>query len=69
MTKRIDIHRYKTGRVKRYAYYEDLRAAACAQALLVKSSHGWAVRPIRRLTIVDKYYVYAEIIPRRRKSK
>lgn len=55
--KRIHIHQYKSGLVKRYAYYGDLRAVSCAQALLVK--YGWKTGRISRVKHTGEFYVFA----------
>lgn len=62
--KEIHLHEYKTGRVRRYGYYEDFRAASCAHALLLK--YGWLAKPIKKLRMVERFYVFSEKVPARR---
>lgn len=65
----VHIHTYKTGRVIRYAYYEDLRAIACARALLEKSPKGWINTPIKKVPLASNYYLRSVIIPVRSKKR
>lgn len=62
MAKQINIQRCRTGRVRRWGIYDDLRSAACAYGLLVKAG-CWKLYGIKKLPLIDKYKVYAEIIP------
>jgi hypothetical protein len=59
MAKEIRVNSYRTGRIDRYGFYDDLRGAACAWGLLAKA--GWEVRPIKHLKQVDRYYVRSVI--------
>lgn len=55
--KRINLHFFRTGLIKRYGHYKDLRAASCAQALLEK--FGWSASQVKYLPVADEYYVFA----------
>lgn len=57
--KRINLHVCRTGLIKRYGYYKDLRAASCAKSLLEKS--GWDASRIKSLPQVGEFYVYSSI--------
>ena len=59
MSKRINLHFFRTGLIKRYGYYRTKTGAACAQALLEK--FGWNASQIKHLPVVDEYYVFAEV--------
>lgn len=70
--KEIRLQKFRTGRIERRGYYDDLRAAASASALLTKSSLGWDVSRIKYLDYAQKFLVLA-ILPsasrRRQKGK
>lgn len=57
--KRINLHFYRTGLIKRYGYYRTKTGAACAQALLKK--FGWNTSRIKYLPVVGEYYVYSQV--------
>ena len=57
----IYLHKYRTGRLRRYAYYNDLRAVCCARGLLMKS--GWIIGSIKKKEIIGKYYLFSEKLP------
>lgn len=57
--KEIHLHQYKTGRLCRFAYYDDLRAVSCARALLEKA--GWQNKPIKLLNQVGRYYLRSDM--------
>lgn len=58
--KEIHIHKYSTGRVRRYAYYDTFIGASCAYGLLRDA--GWRVNKPKYLPAVRSYYVFAEIV-------
>lgn len=62
--KMIYIHIFRTGRVRRYGHYKDLRAASCAKGLL--EEYGWNVSKIKYNKFAkNPYYIYAEVVNHR----
>ena len=67
--KEIRAQKFRTGRIERRGYYDDLRAAACASVLLAKSSQGWDVSRIKYLDYIEKFLVLAILPSASRKRK
>lgn len=57
--KRINLHFFRTGLVKRYAHYKTKTGVSCAKGLLDK--FGWNTSSIKYLPAVGEYYLFASV--------